>query len=465
MKKLIASLVALTLLLSVSIGAYALDTKQEGTGTSGTAITTLAVPKDVVLFNSTSQDIYEPNITFTYTLEVQNPGSSTIVTDKNSVTGTVKTGVAGLVTIQGANGSGAYGTAGTSASLVFGDDSSAASDTNAEGATVTTSSEKATRNLTVAFNPTVLRTGDPAAYPADAAGIYRFKITDTTAASALTAAGIERDSSYDPVRYLDVYVEWADDEHTDMHVFGWVLYKTSNGSDTANGTTSLVYDGTDGADKIKVTGYNIESEMLNGSSTADEYHTYNLTVTKTTTGSMADLNHEFPVSVSFANASVASQTDFYSTGDFSNAALALSAAGAYSVNTDYASTPTVKNGDTFTFVGLPVGTQFQISEKNDTADSYKVTILDDTTDAYLKGTASDGVIVASNANTGATTATALENHNGSAYESEDVKITNKLDSISPTGYISRFAPYALMLVIGLALLIIAKKGKKAKKEE
>lgn len=465
MKKLITSLVVLTLLLTMFACAFALDTEQEGTGTSGTAITTLAVQKEIVLFNTTSQDIYEPNITFTYTLEVQNPGSTTNVTDKNSVTGTVKTGVAGLVTIQGANGSGTYGTAGTSASLVFGDDTSAASDTNAEGSTVTTSSEKATRNLTVAFNPSALRTGEPAAYPDSAAGIYRFKITDTTAASALTAAGIARNASYDPVRYLDVYVEWANDAHTDMRVYGWVLYKTSNGSDTANGTTSLVYDGTDGVDGIKVTGYNVESEMLNGTSTADEYHTYNLTVTKATTGSMADLNHEFPVSVSFANSTVTSQTNFYSTGDFANASLALSAAGSYSVNSDYTSTPTVKNGDTFTFVGLPAGTQFQLSEKNDTADSYKVTILDETTDIYLKGSSTDGVIVASNANTGATTATALGNLNGSSYESENIRITNKLDSISPTGYISRFAPYALMLVVGLALVLIARKGKKANKEE
>ena len=206
MKKLTLILVSLILTMAMCGSAFALDTQQEGTGESGTAITSLLVPKDIVLFNTTTQDIYEPNITYTYTLETQNPGTGTIITDKNSVTGTVKTGVAGLVTIQGANGSGATGTAGTAASLVFGDDTSAGSDTNTEGASVTSSSKVATRNITVAFNTNVLKTGDPLAYPADAAGIYRFKITDTTTAAALTAAGIERDSSYDPVRYLDVYV-------------------------------------------------------------------------------------------------------------------------------------------------------------------------------------------------------------------------------------------------------------------
>ena len=457
MKKLTLILVSLILTMAMCGSAFALDTQQEGTGESGTAITSLLVPKDIVLFNTTTQDIYEPNITYTYTLETQNPGTGTIITDKNSVTGTVKTGVAGLVTIQGANGSGATGTAGTAASLVFGDDTSAGSDTNTEGASVTSSSKVATRNITVAFNTNVLKTGDPLAYPADAAGIYRFKITDTTTAAALTAAGIERDSSYDPVRYLDVYVEWANDEHTEMHVFGWVLYKTSNGTDTANGTTSIIYDGTDGVTGIKVTGYNIDSEMLGSNPTSDEYHTYNLTVTKTTTGSMADLSHEFPVSVAFANANVTSLTDFYSIGDFQNAALALNASGEYAVNTDFSSVPSVKNGDTFTFVGLPVGTAFQVAEKNNSVDSYKVTILDDTTDAYLKGSATDGILVAAGSDTGLTTAAALGNLNSSTYESEDIQITNKLDSISPTGYVVRFAPYAIILISGVFLMIVAKK--------
>lgn len=461
MKKLISVLLAALLVLAMCGSAFALDTEQEGTGESGTAITSLLIPKDIVLFNSTSQSIYEPNITFTYTLENQNP-SGAVITDKNSVTGTVKTGVSGLVTIQGANGSGATGTAGTSASLTFGDDTSAGSATNAEGATVTTSSSKATRNITAAFNTSALMTGEPAAYPANAAGIYRYKITDTTTAAALAAAGIARDAEYDPVRYLDVYVEWANDAHTQMRVYGWVLYKTTNGHESATGTTSLIYDGTDGVDGIKVTGYNIESEMLNAVSTTDEYHTRNLTVTKTTTGSMADLNHEFPVAVTLTNSAITSQADFYSTGDFANTALALNASGVYTVNSDFSAAPTVKNGDTFTFVGLPAGTQYQLAEKNDTYDSYKVTILDDTTDTYLVGNATDGVIVAAAANTGTTTATTLGNLNDTTYESEDVKITNKLDSISPTGYVARFAPYAMIFIVGIAVLVIARKSRKYK---
>ena len=465
MKKIGAILLAIMMIAMVGT-AWALDTEDEGVGTSGTAITSFTIPKDIVLFNTDTQNIYEPNITFTYSLVTQNPDTSTTITDKNGVTGTVKTGVEGLVKILGTSGSASTSTA----SLQFGTDTSAASATYKEGTAVTPNTKRvATRNLTVSFDTTVLGTGDPVIYPSGAAGIYRFKITDTTPEANLTAAGIERDATkYDEERYLDVYVEWANAEHTALQVYGYVLYKTTDSTNTANGTTSFKYDNTK-TTFVKVTGYNVESEMLStdGSTnpTSDEYHTYNLKVSKTTTGSMADLNHEFPVSVSFTNSTVTSQTDFYSIGDFVNARLALSSSGAYSVNTDFAPTPSVKNGDTFTFVGLPVGTQYLVNEKNNTVDSYKVTILDDTTDYYLLGNATDGVIVNANGNTGLTNAVALGNLNGSTYESEDVKIINKLDAISPTGYVTRFAPYALILIGGVALLVIAMKKRKHTEED
>jgi hypothetical protein len=132
------------------------------------------------------------------------------------------------------------------------------------------------------------------------------------------------------------------------------------------------------------------------------------------------------------------------------------------VNSDFAGQPSVKNGDSFTFIGLPAETTYQVGEKNNTADTYKVTILDDTIDSYLVGSATDGTSVAAGSNTGMTTATAVGNLNGSDYESEDVQITNKLESISPTGYIARFAPYAVILIGGIAMLIIARKSRKAK---
>jgi len=463
MKKLVSLILAIMMIAAVG-AAFATSVEDEGTGTSGTAITEVAITKEIVLFNTTTQQIYEPNIKYTYSLATQNPNSPT-VTDKNSMTATVKTGVAGLVKIQGSNKDGYIGTAGTSASLVFGDDNSTKKATVVEGTIITTSNKKvAVRNLKLSFDVTALKSGD--SYPATSAGIYRYKITDDTTAATLTAAGVARNSSYDPVRYLDVYVEW-NSERTAPQVYGYVLYKTTDTSTTADGTSSITYDSSK-TTFIKVTGYNVESEMLStdgsSNSTADEYHTYNLSVTKTTTGSMADLNNEFPVGIIFTNDSVTALADFYSTGDFANTNLALTATGGYSVNTDFSTTPSVKNDDTFTFVGLPAGTYYQIAEKNNTYDSYKVKIEDKTPSTAVNVFAE--AIVAAGANTTVNTRIAIDNDAGSSsYKTQDIQITNTLDAISPTGYVSRFAPYALILIGGIALLIIAKKRKPKEEEE
>lgn len=417
-------------------GAAGIQTNETGNGQTGTELGNIDIPVHIVVFNTASETIYEPNVTYTFTLETQDPNGAT-VTDANGSTTTVKKGVDGGVTIVGNSGSASI----SGATLVFGGDSSGDLPTNHEGSSISDSSKVSTANdhlakLTLAFDPSVFT----------AAGVYRYKIKDTTTAATLTAAGIVRSEDYEPVRYLDVYVEKADDAY---RVFGCVLFKTKDGD------TSIAYNST-AATSMKVTGYDIPSEMVNGTSTADEYHTYNLKVTKTTTGSMADLNHEFPIAVTFNNSTITSQTDFYSTDDFENTALALDASGAYSVNTGFTGTPgtpSVKNGDTFTFVGLPVGTKFLINEKNDTLDSYTVVIKDETTSTDLFGSA----IVNAGNNTGLTAATALENLSGSNYETENIQITNTLNAISPTGYVTRFAPYALMLAGAVVLLVFMRR--------
>jgi hypothetical protein len=46
-----------------------------------------------------------------------------------------------------------------------------------------------------------------------------------------------------------------------------------------------------------------------------------------------------------------------------------------------------------------------------------------------------------------------------------IGLTNNLAEVSPTGYVTRFAPYALILIGGVALLVIAMKKRKHTEED
>ena len=61
--------------------------------------------------------------------------------------------------------------------------------------------------------------------------------------------------------------------------------------------------------------------------------------------------------------------------------------------------------------------------------------------------------------------TASFNLKGNDTEGQVLTVTNTLAEISPTGYVTRFAPYALILVGGIVLLVIAMKRKGRKEEE
>lgn len=492
LKKLGAILLALTMLFALNATAfaaqtetvdYAKDVDPEVTITSNQ----ITIHKDIVVYNTDEEQIFEPNVTYKYTLSNQNPGTPpALITDDpaiitydndatKAVTAAVKQGVTGGVKLS----SDYTTTASTdSALLKFGQESTettAATATNLESVlpidsstgTETSGLKKITRNLTVTIDPTAFKI-DNVLTP----GVYRYKITETAAEASypLSESGVTRTSAYAAnhydVLYLDVYLKWTDDNKTALEAYGAVLFHSTDGQ---NG-----FKYTAGADAaIKVTGFDVASQ----GNDVDTYHTWNLTVAKTVSGELGDKNHLFPFSVDFSE-SAAKTAQFYavaSTGNYgSNTALALTG-GALKVNDGLVtSTMALKDSGTVVFKGLPTDVKVIVKEKNDTVDYYTASAKNNKhtgTDAYTLKNNDGTPVVAANVAMAATTGTAefsakaqmieatTANATGNKYQSNTMTFNNNLDAVSPTGVVLRVAPYALMLAAGFLFLAISKRRK------
>ena len=98
-------------------GAASIQTNETGNGQSGSALGNIDIPVHIVVFNTATLPIYEPNVTYTFSLATQDPNGAT-VTDANGSTTTVKKGIDGGVTIVGNSGTASS----SGATLVFGGD-------------------------------------------------------------------------------------------------------------------------------------------------------------------------------------------------------------------------------------------------------------------------------------------------------------------------------------------------------
>ena len=336
-----------------------------------------------------------------------------------------------------------------------------------------------TQNIVVDFS-NVIFTGT---------GVYRYVITEKTAgktdsteiANAYTAAGVTAAATGTQIRYLDVYVKPSDsfaplsDTKTayvagDWDIYGYVCFTNNNSIDaTATGTTAPAESAagkTNGFVGVDANGdgdYNDEGETP-----ADTYYTFNVTISKTLTGDNYSNSHEFPVHVNFTNASV-------TTGTKLNAEVSTSGATDYTHNVGDVSAldglAKIANGGSIKYIGIPCGTQVDVYETNDvTGTTYAATLTVDGTEGATKSIVSTSTPTAfaeyteqdynSLKGTITTTADAAD-----ATTVHTIEIANVMRLISPTGYVARYAPYGLILVGGIVLLIIAKKHKKHTEEE
>ena len=451
MKKLISLILALMMITAVAAAWADADNTYEGsnnalaTGVAGN--TAIPLNKTVVIFNTQDNTtVREPDITFSYAITKVNSSAS----EGAQLTSTVSDGTNTAKVYNGVLTGDYAGAITNPANIVY----SSTSSGNANTVLATTKGfedEKST-NITV----------DPTKFPH--AGIYRYVITESSN-ETLTNVGMEaHTSNYDNTRYLDVYIYNPDNDHNTLWMGAAVIFKSastdeSNPPKTASEAITTTTD--------KTTGFEPGNNTPDGSTndytdddTVDRYFTYNLQVTKAITGTLADKNHDFPFQISFtgalANAVTVDVTN--SSASPANTTLSISTTAA----TD---TAALRDGETYSVTGLPKGTTVTVKEYNDTVDDYKLT-------TSFAGTTSEATISAATLGTDAdhlTGETGVLINSGSTTVKADANtvltFTNDLASISPTGYVSRFAPYALILIGGIALLIIAKKHKKHTDEE
>ena len=128
------------------------------------------------------------------------------------------------------------------------------------------------------------------------------------------------------------------------------------------------------------------------------------------------------------------------------------------------------------YIGIPNGTQVEVYETNDMSGvTYQVTTVANTTGTAT--TTTDAAVTDSttpaSAVAQATTKAAYQSTKTSftpTVNADDdvvhtIAVDNNLQLISPTGYVSRYAPYALILIGGVALLVIAMKRRKHTEED
>lgn len=305
-----------------------------------------------------------------------------------------------------------------------------------------------------------------------AAGVYRYVLTETP--DAYAAAGVTENTANvnKHVRYLDVYVRPATEgftdgkKATDWDIYGYVCM-LENEVITDDGDTAIT-----GAVKTNgfVSGTNDGEDYI-----ADQYYTYNVTVSKTVTNdAYAKATHAFPFTVIFTNGTITKPVDISSkttgtVGEFTDPAVAALSEGTTK------GVVTIKDSSSVKYIGIPTGTQVEVYETNDMSGvTYQVT-----TKANITGTEVEKVDVAVTDSTkpGEAVAQAAEKaaHQSTktsftpkANEDDDVAHTiavdNHLQVISPTGVVLRVAPYALMLGAGFFLLMIGRRRRNLMEE-
>ena len=427
LKKISSIALSMMMVMTMGASAFAADT-----GANESNSNSLTFKKEIVVYNNESTTVYGPGIEYSYTVSPVTVSGKT-VTDKGGDTMTVKSGV-----VDG---------------LTLGTDKKATFTQNVEVA--------ATSGGTV-ISDTVDLTINPSAFPS--AGIYRYQITETKPAD-FEDVGLTRPDAYKVSRYIDVYIKnKVPQSETDgkLEAFGTVIFFEENDNISANAevTANAITGKAEGFTEAYDSSIDGQGGTA-GSGMADKYYTYNYTLTKSITGTMADKTHYFPFAIKTSGA-VAGQNFTVTATETPNLVNGV-ADGVAATSTDI--NAKLKDTQTVTIKGLPANTSIEVVETNNTTDTYNVTASD--TSGETVKTFVDNVATTAGG-TQTTKVNPVSNYASNKITEPTALLTattfvNELNEVSPTNVVMRFAPY-LFILGGAMLLLVASRRRKAEQE-
>ena len=438
LKKVIALVIALAMVLVMSTAALAVDLGGTEDGVAGTWAAkdteivqdkTINIKKELISFNATSTSVHAPAFTYVYTVTPADVSNLT-VTDEEGDDGDHKSGAAVVAPVQAGKtaklkvNNGTEGTAESAVgTLVF-------ANTN----TLTTSADGTANEYDITLDFSGVAFTQP--------GVYRYQIAETLADSK-TYAGIDVEDGGTNTLYLDVYVDG------DLAIYGYVCM-AANASVTP--------------DTEKTNGF------VTASNGADKYYTYDLTLSKNVENdSYAESNVAFPFTVIFNNSDSFTTTyTIEETAGTGSTGISPAAASA----PEWSGVAKVKEGGAITYTGIPAGVDVDVYETNPvTGVTYEVqTVVNDgtpVTDSSVTWGSEPASAVAQAASKNeyeSTKATVDTTAVTKITTDQTVAITNSLLLISPTGVVLRIAPYVMILCAGIALLLISRRRKAAVEE-
>ena len=436
MKKLVSLILAIMMIAAVG-AAFAVEPLTDGVhdethNTATTADNSVLILKELVLHNTDGSAIYLPTVDYSYTITEATVASGTTVND-GTVTAVVYADDTTSRALQTTSATVSF-----SPSTKDGYDSTGTAATITQPMAATSAGAAVYGGFTISFNPANF----------DHAGVFRYVITESS--TNRTTAGVTTGTNTSATRYLDVYVraidtsDPADGVYDSFAIYGYVCF-TTNGSITTSSTQG------------KTNGY-VEGTSV--TDVADQYYTKNLEVKKTFgTSPLNQTGHQFPFTVTLSSGTngigawlnAADTTGAMTTG-FTDTHVVLA-----SSNTIVAG---LSNNQVLELYGIPTeaNATVTVKEMNDTYDVYALTAT--VANSSVTDISDVNGNVAAQMDSSTTVSVAIDQATKTA-----ITFNNNLQEISPTGVVTRFAPYALILIGGVALLVIAMKRRKHTEED